>query len=220
MNRTVRKYLSILFQLAIMVAAPFFLIIRGSVYLYEYHHWYHWLAILLMFLLAFGVVLIYLVMIWSWLTGIKTPSRKNLKTKAWIAAGLLAVYGGYTLVNLSGSNAKTEKVRKEFSSLHPLLRMSVGTLLMLDSSVLITDMSRVKEDYKTMGLKEAKNSLHYKQKDGYVHAMDLRTKGHGFLRNKLLQGYFILMGFNTLRHYGTADHLHVSLTAREKPGVI
>ncbi|MEZ4774664.1 MAG: hypothetical protein R3D00_15875 [Bacteroidia bacterium] len=220
MKHTIQKYLSVLFQLTIMIAAPFWLIIRGSVYLYEHHHWYHWLAILLMFILAFAVIMIYFVMIWQWFTGTKTLDKSALKIKAWLAAGLLVFYGGYTLINLSGANAKTEKVRKEFSSLHPLLRMSAGTLLLLDQSVLITDLSRVKEDYHAMGLKTGKNSLHYKQKDGYVHAMDLRTKGHGEIRNKLLQLYFILMGFNTLRHSGTADHLHISLSSRDKPGVI
>lgn len=220
MKRVIQKYLTVVTQLLIMVAAPFWIIIRGSVYLYEHHRWYPWLAILLMYVLAFAVVVVYFVMIWQWFTGNRKPTRKTLKIKAWLAAGLLIFYGGYTLVNLSGANAKTEKVRKEFSSLHPLLRMSAGTILLLDQSVLITDLSRIREDYHQMGLETAKNSLHYRQKDGYVHAMDLRTKGHGEIRNKLLQGYFILMGFNTLRHSGTADHLHVSLTVWDKPGVI
>ena len=30
-------------------------------------------------------------------------------------------------------------------------------------------------------------------------------------RNLLLRGYFATMGFPTLRHVGTGDHLHVSL---------
>jgi len=53
--------------------------------------------------------------------------------------------------------------------------------------------------------------LHYPQPDGYVHAIDLRTAGRGFVRNRLVQAYFWSMGFVTLRHVGTADHLHVEL---------
>src|SRR6266567_1436245 len=54
-------------------------------------------------------------------------------------------------------------------------------------------------------------SLHYVQRDGYAHAADLRTAGRGELKNRLVQVYFWSMGFATLRHVGTGDHLHVEL---------
>ncbi len=44
--------------------------------------------------------------------------------------------------------------------------------------------------------------------------MDIHTAGRGFVVNLLVQGYFELMGFRTLRHVGTADHLHVELPLR------
>ena len=50
-----------------------------------------------------------------------------------------------------------------------------------------------------------------------VHAVDLRTKGKSELRNKLVSWYFRMMGFNTLRHVGTADHLHVSISSHDRP---
>ena len=53
--------------------------------------------------------------------------------------------------------------------------------------------------------------LHFRQRDGWVHALDMRTIGHGTVRNWLTAAYFRLLGFRTLRHVGTADHLHVSL---------
>jgi len=34
------------------------------------------------------------------------------------------------------------------------------------------------------------------------------------VRNRLVQAYFWSMGFATLRHVGTADHLHVELPLR------
>jgi hypothetical protein len=47
-----------------------------------------------------------------------------------------------------------------------------------------------------------------------VHAVDLRTIGRAEWKNVLLNWYFRSMGFRTLRHVGTADHLHVSLPTR------
>jgi len=34
------------------------------------------------------------------------------------------------------------------------------------------------------------------------------------VKNRLVQLYFVAMGFDTLRHVGTADHLHVELAVR------
>jgi hypothetical protein len=45
--------------------------------------------------------------------------------------------------------------------------------------------------------------------------MDLRTKGRSQARNALTVAYFRIMGFRSLRHVGTADHLHVSLPVPE-----
>jgi hypothetical protein len=62
-----------------------------------------------------------------------------------------------------------------------------------------------------MGLTPIEASLHVRQDDGYVHALDLRTEGRSELRNRAIQIAFWALGFHTLRHVGTADHLHVSL---------
>lgn len=213
------KLFSILTQLVLMICLPFFILIRGSVWLYVSHDWHYGLGLAAMFGVVFVLMMIYMVMLYDWIIG-KKSTRTTLKIKAGIVFLLLALFGGYTLFNLSGKNAKTEEVRKEYQALHPLLRISVGTIVILDEGLLITDMSRAQEDYKKMGLKTLKNSLHYPQGDGWVHAMDLRTIQRTEFRNKLLQGYFWLMGFNTLRHDGTADHLHISLTYPELPHAI
>jgi hypothetical protein len=62
-----------------------------------------------------------------------------------------------------------------------------------------------------MGLPVRDQSLHYPQKSGYVHAVDIRTKGRPEWKNKLTEMTFELFGMSTLRHVGTADHLHISL---------
>ena len=216
----VKKILSTLLQIIIMAILPFWIFIRGAVWLYESYHWYHWFALLLTFLVVGLILLIYVAMMWDAIFGENKITRRSIKGKVSFVLILLTLYGGYTLFNLSDANAKSREVKKEYLSLHPFMRIAVGTFVWLDKSVLITDMSRVSEDYKKMGLKSLKNSLHYVQKDGYVHAMDLRTKGRNEVRNTLLKWYFQALGFNTLRHTGTEDHLHVSLSVWEKPGAI
>jgi hypothetical protein len=131
-----------------------------------------------------------------------------------VALPLVLFYCGYALLHLASVNAKSEEVRSYYTSLHPLLRISVSTFTLLDGDLVITDLARTPEDYVTMGLPVYEASLHFRQEDGYVHAMDLRTLDRAAWRNWLMQGYFLLMGMRTLRHVGTADHLHVSLPPR------
>ena len=126
----------------------------------------------------------------------------------------MVAYCAYALVYLSATNAKSEQVRAYYRSLHPLLRVALSTLVLADRDVVITDLARRPEDYATMGLPRHDGTLHYVQRDGYAHAADLRTAGRGMVRNRLVQLYFWSMGFNTLRHVGTADHLHVELPVR------
>ena len=65
-----------------------------------------------------------------------------------------------------------------------------------------------------MGLPVNESSLHFEQANGYVHALDLRTQGRAVWKNTASIWWFKLLGFRTLRHVGTADHLHVSLPVR------
>ena len=93
----------------------------------------------------------------------------------------------------------------------PILRMALSTVILVDPSLVITDMARRPSDYGRMGLPINDRSMHYEQPDGWVHAVDLRTKSSGEIRNLAVQIYFEAMGFSTLRHVGTADHLHVQM---------
>lgn len=215
-----KKGFIFLLQVFLMAILPFWVFVRGAVWLYESYGWYHWFGLAATFLVVFVILLVYVAMAWDAVFGANKITRKSLKGKVVILSILMAFYAGYALFSLSQSNAKSDKIQEEYLALHPFLRIAAGTFIFLDSELMITSGSRVKEDYKDMGLKTIKNSLHYEQKSGYVHAIDLRTKGRSELRNTFTIWYFKLMGFNTLRHVGTADHLHVSLSARDKPGVI
>src|SRR5439155_146962 len=96
-------------------------------------------------------------------------------------------------------------------SVHPLLRLALSTAILVDRDILITDTGRLPDDYARMGLLTNTRSRHYKQADGWIHAVDLRTTGRGVIKNRGVQFYFWLMGFDARRHVGTADHLHVEL---------
>ena len=120
-------------------------------------------------------------------------------------------YCGYALLFLSSVNAKTDDVRDYYRAIHPLLRIALSTAILMDRDIVVTDAQREPSDYAQMGLPTLDNSLHFLQRDGFVHAVDLRTIGRSEMRNAIVIGYFRLMGLKTLRHVGTADHLHVSL---------
>ena len=94
------------------------------------------------------------------------------------------------------------------------MRVALSTFILADDDLVITDVARTPADYVAMGLPVRDASHHYRQRDGYVHAIDLRTIGRPQWRNWITQQYFRTMGFRTLRHVGTADHLHVGLDVK------
>lgn len=190
-----------------IVVLPFLVLLRSSVYLYQDRGIPTWLALAAGVALTLGVVTAYGAWISKRLTG---KARVALITK-WVALPLVLFYCGYSLLYLARVNAKTEGVREYYTSVHPLLRIAVSTLILIDDEIVITDLGRTPADYIAMGLRVNEASLHYRLDGGYVHAMDLRTIGRSAVRNRFTQTYFRLLGFRTLRHVGTADHLHVSL---------
>ena len=203
-------------KLLFLFVLPFFLLIRGSVFLHENYTVPAWCAILGGVLMSAALLFFYI----NYWQGRLTGRAGNIRRTFGLAFALVAVYCLPGLFYLSASNAKHESVRREFTRLHPVLRLSVSTLTFLDKGLVVTDADRQPEDYGKMGLPTKSHSLHYRQSSGYAHAVDLRTLRRGALRNALVTAYFRLMGFNTLRHMGTADHLHVSLKSHERPGGI
>ena len=197
-------------RLLFFLIFPFILLIRGSVFFHSNYEWSPWFSILGGTGITIVAVMIYLIYLQGKMTG-KIGSVRSAKTKMILAIILVLGYSAHALFYFSDANAKSKEVQKEFTSLHPILRLSTSTILFLDKKLIMTDANRVPEDYKKMGLKTKKNSLHYRQSDGYVHALDLRTNGRSEVRNFLIKNYFWLMGFDVLRHVGTGDHLHISL---------
>jgi hypothetical protein len=192
-------------RILLLLTAPFMVLIRGAVWLNVGHAFPTWLA-----LLASGGATLALLTLYATLASRRFTGRARLGLMAkWVAAPLVVGYCGYALLYLSRVNAKDDTVRSVYTATHPLLRVAVTTLILADRDAVITDLARAPDDYRRMGLPVNQRSLHYPQADGWVHAVDLRTRGP--LRSLLVEWYFGVMGFDTLRHTGTADHLHVSL---------
>ncbi len=201
-----------------IVILPFFLLIRGAVFIHSTYDLGPWISLLGGMIITSILLFIYMTIVYRWMTK-KFGDVDSIQRRGLFALAMTVLYCIYGLFFFSADHIKSPSLRKEISDLHPIIRMASSTFILLDKSMIITDATRQPEDYRKMGLKTLKNSLHYPQKDGYAYAIDLRTNGHGEIRNRGMQLYFWLMGFRTLRHVGTADHLHVSLRNNDRPWV-
>ena len=69
---------------------------------------------------------------------------------------------------------------------------------------MITDADRTREFCARAGLPANEWSQHFRQDDGFVHALDLRTIDRPEWRRLAVELAFRAMGFHTLRHVGLA----------------
>lgn len=190
---------------------PFFVLIRGGVFAYREWGLGSWPSLLLAVLATAAVLAGY-----AWIVSRRLGADGGVRTfLVRAAAGVGIAYVVYALVFVAGANVKSDEVRAEYRSMHPLLRIASSALVLVDPGAVITDASRTIDDYRLMGLPPNEASLHFEQANGYVHALDLRTTGRSELRNRTVELTFWALGFHSLRHVGTADHLHVSLRLPE-----
>lgn len=203
----VLRWIALLILLAFL---PFFTLVRVSVFLFEGYGLGSWPALGAGSVATVLLLVLYLVAVSVRVGGKGRVPGSLLKG----VAGLVGAYCLFTLLFLSAGNAKTEEVRATYTALNPVLRVGVSTLLLVDREGVLTATDRRLEDYATWGLSANEASLHLPQEDGYVYAVDLRTQGRPRWRNRVVTLYFRAMGFGTLRHVGTADHLHVYLKRR------
>ena len=205
--RSKTAWLAMALMVASFVVLPFVVLIGGAVWMYRVQAVPTWVALGFAGLLTAAILALYGGAISQRLTG--RARLRFIFTR--LALPVIAFYCAYTLLFLSRVNAKTEAVREYYTSVHPLLRLALSTAVLVDREIVVTDTKREAADYARMGLPTLDNSLHFPQQSGYVHAVDLRTIGRAGWKNFALVSYFRLLGFKTLRHVGTADHLHVSL---------
>jgi hypothetical protein len=194
-----------LLGVGLVVAAPFLVLVRGAVWLRERHGLPVWLALAV----AGGTTLLLLTLYGAAVSRRLTGRARAGFVAQWVAAPLVLGYCACALWYVSSVNTKNDAVRSLYTATHPLLRLALSTLILVDRDAVITDLARTPDDYQHMGLPVQRESLHYRQADGWVHAVDLRVRPG--LKSWLVQWYFDAMGFDTLRHVGTHDHLHVSL---------
>jgi hypothetical protein len=200
-------------KVALIIVLPFAVLVRGSVFIYEHGRTPVWVALLTAAFLTGGVITAYAVWLARKLTkrGGRGGRALIVPLAKWVALPIVLFYCSYSLLYLASVNAKSPPVRAYYRSVHPLLRLALSTLILADRDMIVTDIGRLPEDYTKMGLPANTRTRHYKQPDGWIHAVDLRTSGRGVIKNRGAQFYFWLMGFDTRRHVGTADHLHVEL---------
>jgi hypothetical protein len=203
-------------KILIILLFPFILLIRGAVVFHEKFQFSPFLSILAGVGVTTILLFLYFTVFYSHYSG-NLGSLKGLKLRTLAALLITLFYATHGIFYISTGNLKNDYVKSEINKVHPILRLSVSTIVILDSDLIITDGKRIPENYRKMGLKEKAHSLHYKQKNGYSHALDLRTNNRSEIRNFLLQNYFRLMGMSTLRHVGNADHLHISLMSHDRP---
>lgn len=204
---SLKKVAAAMIGLVVMLLLPFLVLIRSSIYLYTNYALNGWVALSIGVGVTILLLLLYAVIV-SYSMGRSARVHKYIRRGI---ACLVIAYCGYGLLYFSGVNAKSEEVRSYYLSLHPIMRVSMATTILMHDDLIVTDLQRSPEDYKAMGLPVRDHSLHYEQKTGYVHAVDIRTKGRAEWKNWITEQTFIVFGLNTLRHVGTADHLHVSL---------
>lgn len=196
-------------KLVVIVALPFIVYVRSSVFLYA-HGAPTWAAIAGGALITLALVALFASAVARRLGG-RARTRKVAK---WIAVPIVGTWCVLALFYLARVNAKSDEVHGYFLSVHPILRVALTTVILVNPDLVITDAARVSADYGRMRLPVNDRTMHYMQRDGWVHAIDLRTHGRSEITNLAVQFYFWGMGFSTLRHVGTADHLHVQLQHR------
>lgn len=201
-------------KLLIAVASliiPFLVLVRTSVFMYSAYHLNGWVA------LSVGV-LVTIVLLLGYGLFFSYRYGKQIWLHKYIVRGTALLVLAYTLYGsmyYSSLNTKTGEIQSYYRSLHPIMRVALTTITLADSDLLVTDIQRDPEDYAAMGLPENQQSLHYPQSDGYVHAVDLRTIGRAEWKNMLTRLALNLVGLKSIRHVGTADHLHVYLRLNE-----
>ena len=209
-SRTPRSIPGMIMVFIVLILLPFFVLVRSSMFLYLDQGFNEWMALGIGGVATTIVLTLYIGIFGRYLWGRFAFSGGAAK----VTGAIVLVYLGYSLLYISSVNVKTDSVRATYRSLHPLLRVATSTLVLADRSLVVTDGGRVPADYARMGLPVQENSKHFKQPGGYVEAVDIRTRGRSEITNFMVRSYFRMMGFNTLRHVGTADHLHISMPSR------
>src|SRR3990172_8407965 len=121
-KRRMARWLLRVLAAGLLAALPFALLVRGALVASATWGWHAWLAV------AFGALLAALaVSALAWWTLRRLSMRPSFRTVATrVGLPLVIVFCSFSLLYLSGSNAKSAEIREAYPRLHPILRLAVG----------------------------------------------------------------------------------------------
>ena len=202
-----RRSVSWLMCMCILVATLFAILVRGSVF--SYHTWAFGASISLVCAVVMTVPLL--------LLGVRViiPGSGIIqRLQRMLIRGTLMIafiYMGYAVLYVASTNAVPDEIREEYQMIHPLLRLAASPVIVLDPSACRPPDGSMLEDYRLMGLSANEANLHFVQTDDLIHSLDLVTDNRSEWRNRAIELGFWAFGFHSLRLLGVGDHLHVSL---------
>ena len=206
-GRLLRRSVSWVMGMGILVATLFAILVRGSVFSYD-----TW---------AFGASLSLVSAVLMTVPLLLLGSRVIIRGRGIVrrfqlmlirgAIMIAFIYIGYAVLYVASTNAVPDEIREEYQTIHPLLRLAASPVIVFDPSAFRHPDGSVLEDYRLMGLSANEANLHFVQKDDLIHSLDLVTDNRSEWRNRAIELGFWAFGFHSLRHRGLGDHLHVSL---------
>ena len=206
-GRLLRRSVSWVMGMGILVATLFAILVRGSVFSYD--TWAFGASLSLVSAVLMTVPLL-LLGAWVIIRGRRIGRRFQLM---FIRGAIMIafIYIGYAVLYVASTNAVPDEIREEYQTIHPLLRLAASPVIVFDPSAFRHPDGSVLEDYRLMGLSANEANLHFVQKDDLIHSLDLVTDNRSEWRNRAIELGFWAFGFHSLRHRGLGDHLHVSL---------
>ena len=206
-GRLLRRSVSWVMGMGILVATLFAILVRGSVFSYD-----TWALGASLSLVSAVLMTVPFLLLGAWVIirgrGIVRKVRHTL-IRGTISIAF--IYIGYAVLYVASTNAVPDKIREEYQMIHPLLRLAASPVIVFDPSAFRHPDGSVLEDYRLMGLSANEANLHFMQTDDLIHSLDLVTDNRSEWRNRAIELGFWAFGFHSLRHRGLGDHLHVSL---------
>ena len=199
-----RRSVSWVMGMGILVTTLFAILVRGSVF--SYHTWGFAASLSLV---CAALMTVPLLLLGAW---VMIPGRgiiRHILIRGVIAIAF--IYTGYAVLYVASTNAVPDEIREEYQMIHPLLRLAASPVIVFDPSAFRPPDGLMLEDYRLMGLSVNEANLHFAQKDDLIHSLDLATDNRAEWRNRAIELGFWALGFHSLRHLGVGDHLHISL---------
>ena len=206
-GRLLRRSVSWVMGMGILVVTLFAILVRGSVFSYD--TWAFGASLSLVSAVLMTVPLL-LLGAWVIIRG-RGIVRKVRHTLIRGTISIAFIYIGYAVLYVASTNAVPDKIREEYQMIHPLLRLAASPVIVFDPSAFRHPDGSVLEDYRLMGLSANEANLHFVQANDLIHSLDLVTDNRSEWRNRAIELGFWALGFHSLRHRGVGDHLHVSL---------